>query len=315
MGDFRTRCAAFAERMATIAYYDEALLALLVSNDTRAKAADSPPYIQDAISLLRRKLVSRVINIVVFASFIGFLGSAIAVCTIRIVKSFLREDGPEVLQLLRTAFRLGLNSSMILLFVLSIPVISAVLIRIWRRSDQKWQSLYSSSAGFPFLQVFWVSISVFAIGGALQVVYYLTIQLFPTLIWHTNQIVLTGIIAGIFKDFFTNLFVNQIAISIIGALLALALCYYLDRFLAKGWSPLYFLAYTLFVLALLLSTFVVVQIILPSAGYFDENLNMSGFIIRRYDNLLADCAAIFVFVGLFMITIARQLKSLPDASG
>ena len=113
-----------------------------------------------------------------------------------------------------------------MLLLCSVPVVVGTIIRYSKKSDGKWTPLYGNPDGVPFLQIIGVALATFLAASVLQLVYYVVGQL----VWwvSVDASANTGLDA-VFRDFFSSAARGQILTSLIGAILAISVCYLFDR--------------------------------------------------------------------------------------
>jgi hypothetical protein len=303
--DMQARWKSFASQCAKLSYHDEALFALFVLNETTPGSKSAPAHIRDAIASLRPERISALLNPVLFASAAGALACVIALVVLRLTKTWVRNDAVDAGTLLRTALRLGWGDSVNMLLLCAVPVVAATVLRYSKKSDGKWTPLYGNPEGVPFLQIAGVALATFLAASVLQMAYYLVVQLVSS----AGGPLETAGLDEIFGYFFSSAARSQILASLIGATLAISVCYLFDR-RERGSVSLEFGAkFSLFVVVCLILLFSGIQIPLAAEGYFTAQ-SLGGFEIKPFDNLTKDYLAIATFILVFLGVLFHQLRHL-----
>ena len=304
--DMRARWKSFAAQCAKLSYHEEALFALFVLNETTPALRSAPAHIKDAIASLRPERISALLNPVLFASAAGALACVIVLVALRVVKTWVRQDAVEAGFLLKTALRLGWSDAVTMLLLCSVPVVAATIIRYSRKSDGKWTPLYKNPEGVPFLQITGVALATFLAASVLQVVYYLVVQIVSSVGGDASPGAGLDVVFGYF---FSSAARGQILASLIGAILAISVCYLFDRRERGSLSLKFGVTFSILVAISLIILYSGIQIPLAADGYFKEH-SVQGFQIKPFDNLTKDYLAIATFILVFFGVLFHQLEHL-----
>ena len=302
----RARWKSFAAQCAKLSYHEEALFALFVLNETTPALRSAPAHIKEAIASLRPERISALLNPVLFASAAGALACVIVLVALRVVKTWIRQDLVDAGTLLKTALRLGWSDAVTMLLLCSVPVVAATIIRYSKKSDGKWTPLYNNPDGVPFLQIIGVALATFVAASVLLMVYYLVVQLAS---WAGGDAPASAGLDVVFRYFFSSAARGQILASLIGAILAITVCYLFDRRERGSVSLTFGVRYSILVAISLLLLYSGIQIPLAADGYFKEHL-VEGFQIKAFDNLTKDYLAIATFIFVFFGVLFHQLEHL-----
>jgi hypothetical protein len=306
--DMRARWKSFAAQCAKLSYHEEALFALFVLNETTPALRSAPAHIKNAIASLRPERISALLNPVLFASAAGALACVIVLVALRIVKTWIRQDLVDPGTLLKTSLQLGWSGAVTMLLLCSVPVVAATIIRYSKKSDGKWTPLYENREGVPFLQITGVALATFIAASVLQMVYYLVVQIAS---WAGGDAPAGAGLDLVFRYFFSSAARGQILASLIGAILAITVCYVFDRRERGSVSLTFGVRFSILVAISLLLLYSGIQIPLAAEGYFKEYL-VEGFQIKAFDNLTKDYLAIATFILVFFGVLFHQLEHISD---
>lgn len=311
LSDFGKRWKHYRDSTEILSQHCFALFSLLFYSDEHPRTNVAPAYLREAMNGLRRQSLSFLMDPVLFAAVLGFLTCLGGISAIRIAKSILRDEHVKPGTLLETAINLGLSNGAALLFWFTAPVIIAILFRYAAKERRESGPLFKENEPFPILKITQITLVTFSASVMVQVVYYLGVQLVAV-----SGVNYRSEIARIFIRFFTVDIFQQIALSVVGCILAIAVCHILDKHVYKLESDQHvsrtpvisFIIFSLTTIFTLLLVFFIVQLKFHVPGYFDERVFDDGFKISWFDNLATDSLAITIFLTFFLYGIYSQAR-------
>ncbi|MBZ9898539.1 hypothetical protein LB545_29960 [Mesorhizobium sp. BR1-1-6] len=313
--DISQRLLAISERVADCAYYHEALLALLISNDKNASLEKAPPSIASISKRVKYTSVSSELNRVALASVAGLFATFVVVAMIRILNSESRGDSVDLPELIRTSLAVGWYKVLGLVAVFVLPVFVAVLYRYRKRLDRSWKPLYSEGGEVRVLQMTSIAIWTFLIAAFLQGIVYLGYKSISIYFEDRSMFTLNVLLGQMYDFYFTKIFASQLLASILGCVLAVSLCYTLDRSWVIGNSGRFAFLFASFVVVSSILFFVAVQFPFAPTGYFAAK-SVNNISVGYFDNLISDVAAIGTFLIFFFLAFyddRREVVSGADS--
>ncbi|UCI21375.1 hypothetical protein FJ970_10630 [Mesorhizobium sp. B2-1-8] len=315
LDDVKIRMLKVQDDVQIVSDHCDCLFAILATGDEKRRDDVGSIFVKTAISQLKRASLGHILDPIIFSSLIGSLSCLVVAIGLRTVKSIARHDTVDSSKFISATLNLGLNNSIALLFLFTIPVLAAVTIRYWGRG---YRPLFRKNEPFPVSRVFYLLVAVFIVAALFQVVYYLGSQLIY--VGPTPNV--KSQMSEIFYTFFFVILLQQIALSLVGCFLAMAVCYIFDIGLfgtgndgVGGGGRIGASIFTVSLVVVLLLMFVAVQVKLFPPYYFADRVDESGIVVKWYDNITGDCTAIGVFLLVFVSTLLHQVTYLRAQDG
>ncbi|WP_202352421.1 hypothetical protein [Mesorhizobium sp. 113-1-2] len=300
VADISQRVLSISDRIADCAYYHEALLALIISNDKNAALDRAPPAIVSIAEQVRYTSVSSELNRVALASVAGLSATFVICATIRLINSNIRGDQVNPQELVKTSLTIGWYKVLGLAAVFVLPLFVAIIYRYRKRLDRSWKYLYAINSEVRIIQMLSIAIRTFIIAAILQGIVYLGYKSISIYLNDKSMFTPNALLGQMYDFYFTKIFTGQLLISSLGCFLAVSLCYILDRSLELTTSIRFACLFALFVIVSSSVFYVAVQIPFAPIGYFVPK-TIDGISIGYFDNLISDVSAIGAFLLLFFL--------------
>lgn len=291
-----------AEQAATLATQYRVIFALFTVNDKNPNYDKTEQAALAAIlEQVWRPRINRTLNMVLLSTFLGLLGSFVAVFGWKLARYYFRGDTVPADRVLSDAVVLGLNNSVGTVFTLVVPVFLIVLIRFYKMSDRSWVPLASTrpdAAGFPFVQAVRIVIYAILTSAILTSSWFLMTQMISN----------PENFRASMQQFLGVGWGNKLLVSGAGGILACAVCYALDRSERGGPGTVWRLVLPV-ATSLLVAVYVaVIHLGLPSSPSFFTANPQSIYKSAAYDLFIQDILVYAAFALVCLTTLAASAR-------